>query len=260
MTPHRLANPARPCFAIELIAACAISAGAGAAFSNDSVPAPLLGPFSSAAGAQPPAPWRVVGVPRGKIPLTRFDITELDGRKVLRVEASKSYGNLVHALPAAVPDAALRLRWRWRLDQPLAGADLRRRETDDSPLKVCALFDMPLDQLGLIERNVLRLARSVSGENLPSATLCYVWDATLAPGTLLSNAYSARVRMIVVDSGAQRLGQWTAHTRDLAADFRLAFGHESAAVPPLEAVLVGADADNTAGYSLGYVGDVTLTP
>jgi hypothetical protein len=163
-------------------------------------------------------------------------------------------------LPAAVPDAGTRLRWRWRLDQPLAGADLRRRETDDSPLKVCALFDMPLDRLGLIERNVLRLARSVSGENLPSATLCYVWDATLAPGTLLSNAYSARVRMIVVDSGAQRLGQWTAHTRDLAADFRLAFGHESASVPPLQALLVGADADNTAGYSLGYVGDVTLTP
>lgn len=260
MTPHRLANLLLPCSAIELIAAFVISAGAGAVFANDSVPAPLLSPFSSAAAAQPPAPWRVVGVPSGKIPLTRFDITEIDGRKVLRVEASRSYGNLVHALSAAVPDAGMRLRWRWRLEQPLAGADLRRRETDDSPLKVCALFDMPLAQLGLIERNVLRLARSVSGENLPSATLCYVWDATLAPSTLLVNAYSARVRMIVVDSGAQRLGQWTAHARDLAADFRLAFGHESASVPPLEAVLVGADADNTAGYSLGYVGDVTLTP
>jgi hypothetical protein len=260
MMLHRPVNPLRPRFAIELIAACAIAAGAGSTFANDSVPGPSLGLFSSAAGAQPPAPWRVVGVPRGKIPLTRFDITELDGRKVLRVEASRSYGNLVHALPAAVPDGGQRLRWRWRLDQPLAGADLRRREADDSPLKVCALFDMPLDRLGLIERNVLRLARSVSGEDLPSATLCYVWDATLAPGTLLPNAYSARVRMIVVDSGAQRLGQWTSHARDLAADFRLAFGHESASVPTLEAVLVGADADNTAGYSLGYVGDVTLTP
>jgi hypothetical protein len=30
------------------------------------------------------------------------------------------------------------------------------------------------------------------------------------------------------------------------------------AVP--EAVLVGADADNTGGYSLGYVDDVTLSP
>jgi hypothetical protein len=246
--------------AIKVIASCILWAWGGAVFSNDSLAPPSLSAFSSATGAQPPAPWRVVGVPRGKIPLTRFDITGLEGRQVLRVEASRSYGNLVHALAPAVPDPAMRLRWRWRLDQPLAGADLRRRETDDSPLKVCALFDMPLDRLGLMERNLLRLARSVSGENLPSATLCYVWDATLAPGTLLPNAYSARVRMIVVDSGAQRLGQWTAHARDLATDFRLAFGHESASLPPLEAVLVGADADNTGSYSLGYVEGVTLSP
>ncbi len=222
--------------------------------------APLLTAFSSASNEQLPAPWRVVGVPGGKIPLTRYAITELDGRKVLRVEASKSYGNLVHALPAVIPDAGLRLRWRWRLDEPLRGADLRRREGDDSPLKVCALFDMPLQKLGLIERNLLRLARAASGENLPSATLCYVWDGTLAPGTLLANAYSARVRMIVVDSGEQRLGQWVSHERDLAADFQRAFGEESDTLPPLQAVLVGGDADNTGGRSLGWIGDVTLSP
>ncbi len=223
-------------------------------------PGPALAAFSSASGAQPPAPWRVVGVPGGKIPLTRYALVELDGRKVLQVEADKSYGNLVHDLSAAVPEAGLQLRWRWRLDEALRGADLRRREGDDSPLKVCALFDMPLDGLGLIERNLLRLARAASAEKLPSATLCYVWDGTLAPGTLLPNAYTARVRLIVLDSGAQRLGQWVAHSCDLAADFRRAFGHESDAVPPLQAVLVGADADNTSGRSLGHVGDVTLSP
>lgn len=216
--------------------------------------------FSSATGALPPPPWRVVGVPGGKIPLTSYALVELDGRKVLRVQAAKSYGNLVHDLPAVVPEAGLQLRWRWRLDEALRGGDLRRREGDDSPLKVCALFDMPLARLGLIERNLLRLARAASGEKLPSATLCYVWDGTLAPGTLLPNAYSARVRFIVLDSGEQRLGQWVAHSRDLAADFRRAFGEESDAVPPLQAVLVGADADNTGGRSLGHVGDVTLSP
>ncbi|MDP3357143.1 MAG: DUF3047 domain-containing protein [Polaromonas sp.] len=216
--------------------------------------------FSSVTGQQPPAPWRVVGVPGGKIPLTSFALVELDGRKVLRIEAAKSYANLVHELPAVVPEAGLRLGWRWRLDEPLRGADLRRREGDDSPLKLCALFDMPLDKLGLIERNLLRLARAASGEKLPSATLCYVWDATLAPGTLLDNAYSARVRFIVLDSGEQRLGQWVAHSRDLGADFRRAFGKESDTVPPLQAVLVGADADNTGGRSLGHVGDVTFSP
>lgn len=222
--------------------------------------APALALFSSASGDQPPAPWRVVGVPGGKIPLTTYAIVEMQGRKVLRVEANKSYGNLVHALPALTLDTALRLRWRWRLDEPLRGTDLRRRDGDDSPLKVCALFDMPLAKLGLIERNVLRLARGVSGEKLPSATLCYVWDAALAPGTLLPNAYTPRVRLIVVNSGEQHLGQWFSHTRDLAADFQRAFGEESDTLPPLQAVLVGGDSDNTGGHSVGWVGDVTLSP
>jgi hypothetical protein len=223
-------------------------------------PGVALSAFSSAGAGEPPAPWRVVGVPGGKIPLTRYALIEMDGRKVLRVEADKSYGNLVHDLSAVVPGGGLQLRWRWRLDEALRGGDLRRREGDDSPLKVCALFDMPLAGLGLIERNLLRLARAASGEKLPSATLCYVWDGTLAPGTLLPNAYTARVRFIVLDSGGQRLGRWVAHSRDLAADFRRAFGDETDAMPPLQAVLVGADADNTAGRSLGHVGDVTLSP
>ncbi|MDQ3272729.1 MAG: DUF3047 domain-containing protein, partial [Pseudomonadota bacterium] len=94
-------------------------------------PGPALTAFSSATGMQPPQPWRVVGVPGGKIPLTTYALVELDGRKVLRVEADKSYGNLVHDLSAAVPEDGLRLRWRWRLDEALRGADLRRREGDD---------------------------------------------------------------------------------------------------------------------------------
>ena len=68
------------------------------------------------------------------------------------------------------------------------------------------------------------------------------------------------MRLIVVNSGEQRLGQWVAHERDLAADFKRAFGPESDVLPPLQAVLVGGDADNMGGQSLGWVGDVTLAP
>ena len=246
-------------FAIKSIAISALITWTASCFGQEK--GFLISAFSSAPGHQPPAPWRVVGVPSGKMAITAFDLAVVDGRTVLRVEANASYGNLVHAVPPSVPGADVRLHWRWRLDQPLLKADLRRKEGDDSPLKVCALFDMPLDQLGLLDRNMLRLARSLTGEKLPSATLCYVWDATLPVGTLLSNAYSARVRIIVVDSGAQRLGQWVAHHHDLGADFRRAFGQDkSASLPPLEAIVVGADADNTAGHSLGYVDDVTLAP
>lgn len=219
-----------------------------------------LVPFSSATADQPPAPWRVVGVPGGKIPITSFSMAEVDGRKVLRVATSKSYGNLVHDLPLGSTATGLRLTWRWRLEVALQGADLQTRQGDDSPLKVCVLFDMPLEKLGLIDRNLLRMARAASSEKLPSATLCYVWDDTLKVATLLPNAYTSRVRMMVASSGHQNLGQWVVQSRDIAADFRQAFGAESQALPPVLAILVGGDADNTGGHSLGYVDDVRLEP
>ena len=222
-----------------------------------------LPPFSTSDSAVPPAPWRIAGLPvqnKAAVPSTRYDITAIDGLKVLRVQTDGSYGNLVHALPGVMLAPGTQLRWRWRLDQPLLNADLRQKSGDDSPVKVCLLFDMPLAKLSFVDRSVLSLARSVSGEKLPSATLCYVWDHTLPVGTLLNNAYTSRVRFMVLDSGDKRLGQWVSHRRDVAADFKQAFGRESDAVVPLDAVLIGADSDNAGGQSLAYVGDITLGP
>lgn len=205
-------------------------------------------------GASAPAPWRAVGLPGGKVPQARFDVTELDGTRVLRVRSNASYGTLNH--PAG--PAAGTLRWRWRIDEPVAGADLRRKDGDDAPLKLCAMFDLPLEALGLVERSLMRLARARSAEPLPAATLCYLWDATVPAGTVLPNAYTARVRFMVLDSGAAALGRWQGHERDLAADFKQAFGQESPAVPPLLAIVVGADSDNTGGSSLAYLADLLL--
>ena len=226
--------------------------------------------FSSSPSGPAPAPWRVAGLPGQNkssaptVPATRFDITPIDNRQVLRIQTDASYGNLVHALPGIALAPNTQLRWRWRLERPLLNADLRQKRGDDSPLKMCLLFDVPLAKLSFVDRSVLSFARSASGEKLPSATLCYVWDHALPTGTLLSNAYTSRVRMLVLGSGDKGLGQWVTHQRDVAADFKLAFGsekgNENESLPLLDAVLVGADSDNAGGQSLAYVGDITLGP
>jgi Protein of unknown function (DUF3047) len=221
------------------------------ALAGSALAADLSSPIGS--GSEPAAPWRVVGLPQQAMPLTRFAVVAQGGERVLRVEADRAYGNLVHALKTTRAGA---LAWRWRVDQPARGADLRQKSGDDTALKVCAFFDMPIARVPFVERQLLRMASSRAGEALPTATLCYVFDASLAPGTLLRNAYTQRVRYIAA-GGAP--GQWHSEQHDLAADFLRAFGDESSEVPALTAIVIGADTDNTGSHSIGDVSDLRLS-
>ena len=214
--------------------------------------------FSQMAAGPVGAPWRIIGLPDQKFPLTRFDIHRVDDGTVLRIQADGSYGNLVIAANNLALPPRTRLRWRWRLERGLPASDLLRKDGDDAPVKVCALFDMPLDGMSFGEQARLRMARALSGEPLPAATLCYVWDRLLPAGRLLANVFSPRVRYLVVSEGPQRPGEWRSVERPLAEDFLRAFGHETPVVPPLIALAVGADADNTGGSSLALVGDLQL--
>jgi Protein of unknown function (DUF3047) len=219
------------------------------------------GSFSRMAPGAVAPPWQLVGLPGQKQPMTGFDITLADdGTTALRVRADGSYGNLLFDAHGAQLASATRLRWRWRLEQGLDKSDLRRKDGDDVPLKVCALFDMALGGMSFGEQTRLRMARALSGQPLPAATLCYVWDRTLPLGSIVRNAFSARVRYLVVGTGPARPGQWMTIERPVAEDFLRAFGDETRVLPPLIALGVGADADNTGGSSLGLVGDLVLVP
>lgn len=241
-------------------ARCVLAATAlllGTAAWAEPVLAPIVGP-----GADPLPPWTLATLPGQRLPVTRFSVESVDGERALRIEAAGSYGNLVHAFPLPPAPAVDRgtLRWRWRVDEPNRAADLRQRQGDDTTLKVCVLFDLPLDRLRLDEALLMRLARSRTGERLPAATVCYVWDAREAADTALDNPYSRRVRYLVLRGAESLSGTWRDEQRDIAADFRRLFGDESRDVPRVLAIGVGADADNTGGRSVAHLARITLSP
>ena len=215
--------------------------------------------FSTATvGGNLPAPWHVVTLP--KIPRhTRYSVVKLDGEVVVKAEADASYGNAVHQLQV---DAASQpvLRWRWRVDKVPAGSDLRRKEGDDLAAKVCVLFDLPLDRLSFADRIRVELGRQIFDPELPAATICYLWDRTTPSGTWLPNVYTDRVRMLVLRSAAAGgLGLWAIERRDLRADFAQAFPREAAGgIPPISAIAIATDGDNTGSSALAYFGDISL--
>ncbi|MBO9644477.1 MAG: DUF3047 domain-containing protein [Pseudacidovorax sp.] len=216
-----------------------------------------LTPFAAAAGATPPGPWHFSTLPN-KTP-TRFDVVSQEGRRVLKVEADDSYGLLSHRVQMPLSESTV-LSWRWRVDQFVDGADLHTRAGDDGAAKLCVFFDFPADRLPLLERTRLGVARSVSGEDVPSEALCYVWDAKEAKGQMLVNAFTNRMHMVVLESGpAARPGTWVGERRNLLADYRRAFGDEAkGATPGVAAVVISADADNTHGHGLAYFSDLSL--
>lgn len=219
-------------------------------------------PESAATGRAPAPPWRVVTLPGQVPPVTRYDVMPLDGRPALRVQAEASYGNLVFDAPGRAAPA--RLSWSWRVDQANPALDLTRKAGDDAPIKVCLAFDLALEAVPFVERQLLRLARQRSGQHLPAATLCWAWGHAEAVGTVLPNPYTARVRLIVLRQAAQVGSGWLDESRDVAADFRRAFGAEAgppgAPLPPLLAVIVSGDADNTGGRSTAFLSGLRSLP
>ncbi len=214
------------------------------------------------AGGQIGAGWRVVTLPQQKAPVTRYSAETVGGRAALRIEARASYGNLVFepSSPSAAGAVPGRMSWAWRLQQRNAASDISQKAGDDLAAKVCLSFDLPLAQVPFMERQLLRLARSRTGEDLPAATLCWVWGGSAVAGQLLDNPYSRRVRYIVLRTQAEALDTWFEESRDVAADFKRAFGDEAAAPPPLAAVVVAGDADNTGEHSIAHVAALRWQP
>jgi hypothetical protein len=183
-------------------------------------------------------------------------LVEDGGATVLRIASADAAGSVAHRL-SADPQRDPVLVWRWKVDRVLEHADLSRKEGDDYAARVYVTFDVPESSLPFGDRARIRLAKLFYGADLPTAALCYVWDNRHPPGTTAWNAYSSRVRMVVLRSGAGEAGRWATEARDVASDFRAAFGEP---VPAITGVAVSADTDQTHEKVTAWFGDLRLEP
>lgn len=211
--------------------------------------------FSAAAPGGPPEGWSPFSF--AKFPRhTDYRLVSDGGTTVLRAEADASVSALLRQVKAD-PRALPVMRWRWKVDNVIAKGDLRRKEGDDFPARIYVLFDYDPDRLSLADRAKILLARVVYGAQVPAAALCYVWDNASAPGTILPNAYTDRVRMVVARSGTADLGRWVTEERNIARDFRAAFGEDP---PMISGIVIAADTDNTGERVVAWFGDISLHP
>jgi hypothetical protein len=220
-----------------------------------------------AIGAEPPLRlgWDAAqanGLPQGWKALTfekisrhtRFTLVSEDGGYLVKAEADASASGLVHPLDLD-PRAYRILRWRWKVENVLAKADIGSKQGDDYPVRVYVTFAYDPARASIGQRMRYEAARMLHGEYPPHAGLNYVWDAKAPAGTVVPNAYTDRVRMIVVESGTARLGQWTAYERNVAEDYRRAFGEDP---PRISGVAIMTDTDDTGESAVAYYGDISI--
>lgn len=241
--------------ALSLAAPLAIGAEPSAQPAAAEARLATIAAFSAAKpGAGLPPGWRELVAPRARPP--RFALVDDAGVTVLRVASEGEAGAAAHEIRV---DAARRpiLAWRWKVDHVVERADLATKAGDDFAARVYVFFDVPASELALGDRVKLLLARVIHGEALPGAAICYVWDNRHPPGTAVWSPYTDRVRIVVLESGTERAGQWTEERRDLIADYRAAFGAK-APLHDVSGVAVGNDTDQTASAATAWFGDVRI--
>ncbi len=217
-------------------------------------------PISTLAPGAPLPDWLEPFAFEDRAPRTEFALVRDEGRTALRARARASTAGLVRRLTVDTNALPL-LDWDWKVVNLLKRSDPETRAGDDYPARLYVTFDVPLEQFDPVQRVLLALARALWGESLPLAALCYVWDTRTPVGRILPNPYTERVRMVIAESGPERLGRWTRMQRNVAEDYRRAFGGDSSEVarlpvPPVSSVIVSSDTDNTGESAEAYFGDV----
>ena len=218
-----------------------------------------IGRFEAAETAIP-APWEVRSVTR-RAPPTQYQLRSWDGVSAVEALADKSMAMLARPVSINLAETPV-LCWRWRIEAPIAAADMRRKSGDDYAARMYVAFRLPARSLGAMTRFKLSVARSMFGTAVPDAALNYVWDNRQAVGTELPSSYTDRVQMLVLRSGSGDAGTWREERRDVRADFMRRFEQTDTevAAAQVDFVAFGSDGDNTGSQAHAGFADLHFVP
>lgn len=240
-----------------LAATCALAL-AGCAHLPATDPAPAAARWAEAgASATPgavPAVWQHQVFPGKR--KNRYQYVWREGRPAMAVVSEQSISALRKTV-AHLPQAPERIRFSWKVAGLIPEADLQQGAREDSPVRLVLVFDGDRSRFTARDAMLSELARAVTGEELPYATLMYVWSNELPVGSVVNNRRTDRIRKLVIQSGAQDLNRWLDYERDILADYARVFGEPAG---PLRAVAIMSDTDNTGGSVRAWYGPVQLRP
>lgn len=212
-----------------------------------------LAVFSSNEAGGLPAHWEPLIILRNK-KQTQYRLVNKDNRVVLHARAEKASSGLMHRVDID-PVEQPWLQWHWKITRLIESADNTQRATEDSPVRIVLGFDGDKESLPFADQILFETAKVITGHDLPYATLMYIWENKLPVGTVIHSPHSGRVRMMVVASGEDGIGEWRGFARNIVEDFEKAYGKKPGR---LIGVGVLTDTDNTGETVEAWYGDIRL--
>lgn len=197
-------------------------------------------------------PWQPFLLPGKRF--ADFELVAGADKPVLSVQADRSVSILRRRFAEAIP-AVGHIDFSWKVDGLPDGANLSDVDLGDAPVRILLSFDGDRSKWSARNHRLSDMSRLLTGEELPYATLMYVWSTNDAADSVVVNPRTDRIRKVVVESGAAQVGRWRQYRRDVHADFLRAFGEEPG---PLRAVALMTDTDNTRSRLRAWYGPMSL--
>jgi hypothetical protein len=198
--------------------------------------------------------WTVFNLP-GKHK-TEFTLLRESERDVIRA-VSKSSASMLKQKRRVEPQDLSNLHFSWKTNALIDVADMADRDTEDAVVRVILSFEGDRSKFSSKNRMLSELSHVLTGEEMPYATLMYVWSNKHPTNDVIINPRTDRIRKIVVESGSSNLGKWLDYERDIRADFIKAFGEEPGA---LTGIALMTDTDNTQSKATAWYGPISLKP
>lgn len=236
------------------VAALAVVAGAVVFISSAAAGNGLtVGAFSSAPeGTAPPPGWTPLSFKKVTT-RTAYAVVRDEGTTVVRADSRAGASGLTRTVSIDLREYPV-VAWRWKIVNVIAKGDVTTKAGDDYAARLYITFAYDPDKVSFSKKARYKAGRLLFG-NIPISAITYIWDRLTPEGTIVPNAYTDFVRMIVVESGEAHVGRWMEQERNLHEDYRRAFGEE----PPLvNGVAIMTDTDNTGETATAFYGDIVF--
>jgi hypothetical protein len=147
------------------------------------------------------------------------------------------------------------VQWRWKVTNVLKKGDVAKKEGDDYPARLYITFEYDASKVSFFKKAQYEAVRLLYGQYPPLGAINYIWESKAPKGTVVPNPFTDQAKMIVVESGADRLNQWASEERNVYEDYKKAFGEEP---PMISGVAIMTDTDNTGESATAYYGDIVF--